>query len=55
MILLISKFINVLLTVIAFISIFVSDLSFDIGEDIINFEMLNGDISVYSTEGTVPV
>ena len=49
-----SKVTNVVLTVIAFISIFSSKLSFDIGEDIINFENINGGIEVYDTTGTTP-
>ena len=52
MLLIASKIVNVALTMIAFISIFASKLSFDIGEDIINFENVNGDIQVYSTEGS---
>ena len=44
--LLACKFTNVALTIIAFLSIFVSKLSFDIGEDILKFEERNGDILV---------
>ena len=41
-ILLLCKIVNVTLTIIAFVCLFISEFSFDIGEDITNYAVANG-------------